>query len=294
MLLADMQPGIPRVEAARTIGTRIGEGLRESGELRADAMARTLDALRQLRREIDGRCDVLVTIATSALRRAQNATAFAAQTHALTGVPLRILTGEEEAAASFRGAVGSLSSAASSHGVVDVGGGSTEYAIGSGCVPELVRSYEIGAVRLTERIPELAGNHGTVGAQARDTAYEAARAVLSPMRTLPKTDRILCVGGTATTSLSICHGDEALLSRDDLHALFERLCAIDLEARKRVPGMRPQRADILPAGIIVLDVAFDYAGHSNATVAPGDLLLGTLLQERERVVGDEATRSERQ
>jgi exopolyphosphatase/guanosine-5'-triphosphate,3'-diphosphate pyrophosphatase len=291
MLLADMQPEVPRTEAARTIGTRIGEGLRERGELREDAMARTLDALSELKSEINGHYDRLVTIATSALRRAKNGDAFAGRLQAITGVPLRILSGEEEAAASFRGAVGSLGDSAASHGVVDVGGGSTEYALGSGCLPELARSYEIGAVRLTERFPKLAGNAGVVDAASRDGAYEEARTILEPMRALPRAERIACVGGSATTTLAILGGGTATASefvREDLRELFERLCDTVLEARKRLPGMRPQRADILPAGIIVLDAALESTGHDRAVVAPGDLLLGTLLQERERVSADEA------
>lgn len=292
MLLAEMEPGIPRVGAARTIGTRIGEGLREEGELREQAMARTLDALRELLDEIAGRYDLLVTIATSALRRARNADAFAERVRALTGERLRVLSGDEEATASFRGAVGSVTDSAASHGVVDVGGGSTEYALGTGRVPDVVRSYEIGAVRLTERIPELTGANGVVSESARDAAYEAARTVLAPMRELPRIDRMLCVGGSATTSAAILGGgggarEPAEFGREDLRALLGRLCERHLAARKRLPGMRPQRADILPAGIIVLDVALECAGHAGAVVANGDLLLGTLLQERERIAGDE-------
>jgi exopolyphosphatase / guanosine-5'-triphosphate,3'-diphosphate pyrophosphatase len=296
MLLVDMRLAIPRVEAARAIGTRIGEGLQQEGELRAGAIARTLEALGALRHEIAGRYDTLVAIATSALRRASNAAAFADEVRASIGAPLRILSGEEEARASFRGAVASAADAASSHGVIDVGGGSTEYALGTDCTPEIVRSYEIGAVRLTERVPELTGKTGSVSGRARTEAYRVAQTILAPMRELPHTDRVLCVGGSATTSAAILGGgtarEPATFSTDDLRLLLNRLCESDLEARKHIPGMRPQRADILPAGVIVLDVTLSSTGHPSATVATGDLLLGTLLQERDRIAGDEASRSD--
>jgi exopolyphosphatase/guanosine-5'-triphosphate,3'-diphosphate pyrophosphatase len=291
MLLADMGPQIPHIEAAETIGTRIGEGLGTEGELRSDAMARTLDALRDLRERLEGRYEYLTCIATSALRRARNGDAFAASVAELTGAPLRVLTGEEEARASFEGAVDSASCEERVRAVVDVGGGSTEYAIGRH-VPDTVNSYEIGAVRLTEHFPALAGKCGPMDAQTREAAHATAREALRAIALLPKVEEVLCVGGSATTALAVMAGGDNGekrddLTRDDLQRLFVQLCGMDLEARKRLPGMRPQRADILPAGIVILDVVLESAGLSRGRVAPGDLLLGVLLQERERRTRDE-------
>jgi exopolyphosphatase / guanosine-5'-triphosphate,3'-diphosphate pyrophosphatase len=292
MLLADMCASLPRVEAQRTIGTRIGEGLVEEGALRDDAIARTLDAIQELKAEIEGRYDVLVCIATSALRRASNRQTFARSIEALTGEPLRILSGEEEARASFLGAVRSADGRAHSHGVVDVGGGSTEYAIGAGDEPQLANSYEIGAVRLTENVPALTGANGPVDSSSAANARALVRSILEPLPSLPHVDEILCVGGSATTALAVLHPGETdagdAFTRDDLKRVFDLLCGLELEARKRLPGMRPQRADILPAGVIILDVVLELTGHDGGRIARGDLLLGTLLQERERRSADDA------
>jgi exopolyphosphatase/guanosine-5'-triphosphate,3'-diphosphate pyrophosphatase len=292
MLLADMVPLVPHVEAQRTIGTRIGEGLAEEGLLRDDAIARTLDAIGELKREIDGRYDVLLCISTSALRRASNSQEFARRIEELTGEPLQILSGELEARGSFIGAVASANDAAHTHGVVDVGGGSTEYAIGAGDDPQLMSSYEIGAVRLTEQFPSLAGAHGRVDWRSRNGARAAVSAVLEPLRSLPPVEEILCVGGSATTAFAVLHAGEAngdeSFTLQDLARIFDQLCGLELEARKRLPGMRPQRADILPAGVLVLDVVLAFTGHERGRVARGDLLLGTLLQERERRSADDA------
>jgi exopolyphosphatase/guanosine-5'-triphosphate,3'-diphosphate pyrophosphatase len=92
-LIADVASEIPRVEAARSIGTRIGEGLGESGRLGDEPMQRTLDALAQLERAIRGHYVRLFVVATSALRRAENAEEFAERVRTLLGVPLRVLTG---------------------------------------------------------------------------------------------------------------------------------------------------------------------------------------------------------
>lgn len=292
MLLADMRMPLPRIMAQRTIGTRIGEGLREEGMLRGDAIARTLDALEELKDEIAGRYDVLVCIATSALRRAGNSQEFIGRAEALTGERLRVLSGEEEARNSFIGAVRSANGVAHSHGVVDVGGGSTEYAIGAGDEPQIANSYEIGAVRLTERLPALAGREGSVDASSRKMARAMVMKALEAIPSLPFVDEILCVGGSATTALAVLHPNgtdsDDLFTRGDLFRIIDLLCALELEARKRLPGMRPQRADILPAGALILDAVLELTGHDRGRVARGDLLLGTLLQERQRRSADDA------
>ncbi len=97
-LVADMQPENPRIELSRSIGTRIGEGLHEHGRLGEEPMRRTLDAIRDHFRAVRGRYIRLYAIATSALRRADNADVFANAVHGLLGVPLRVLSGDEEAA----------------------------------------------------------------------------------------------------------------------------------------------------------------------------------------------------
>ena len=290
MLLADMRPQIPHVELARTIGTRIGEGLGERGMLGEEPMARTIAALREYTKGVRNRCSKMLVIATSALRRADNAEEFAERAQQATGAQLRTLTGEEEARASFRGAVGGLPPFPGSTGVGDIGGGSTEYAVGAGGDATSIRSYEIGAVRLTEQLPALSGRFGAVDGQSLTDAVGIAAETLAPMHAQPSIERLLFVGGSATTTAAIAHAGNAPraseLSRSLLTRTLERLCTIDLEKRKELPGMRPQRADILPAGIILLAATMGLVGQERAIVAPGDILLGILLQERERAGGD--------
>ncbi len=285
MLVADMRPQIPHVELARTVGTRVGEGLGERGSLGDDAMTRTISVLREYANGARDRCENAFVIATSALRRAENAQEFAQRVRAATGAELRILCGEDEARASFRGAVGSLPSFPGRTGVVDIGGGSTEYAVGTESDVVSVRSYEIGAVRLTEQLPALSGRSGPVDGQSLADGVRIAAEALAPMHGELPIDRLLFVGGSATTTAAVA-GMSAVrapeITRTTLASVLERLCALDLERRKSLPGMRPQRADILPAGIILLATAMEMVGKRSSVIAPGDLLLGVLLQERDR------------
>jgi len=276
-----------RIVKQRSMGTRIGEGLAESGRLDDAAMRRTLEVVQGYMNELRGKTERLHAIATSALRRAENADEFINQIRDITGVKLNILDGKEEAAASFRGAVPSLDDVENQRvGVIDAGGGSTEYAVGEHEHPDHSLSCEIGAVRLSDWFPALAGKDGMVDNQTIDKARAKARELLGRITSLPSVEAIAIVGGSASTALSVVRGHHArfgdqILRRDNLRDAFNMLCELPCEKRKTVPGMNPQRADILPAGMLILDTALELLGKDEATVSYTDLLFGYLLLERE-------------
>jgi len=287
VLLADVAPSAPHVDLARSVGTRIGEGQGEDGALGAEPMRRTLEAVKQLHRAIRGHYLRLFAVSTSAVRRAPNAAEFADAVQEILGVPLRILSGEEEAAASYRGALTAFGDLRGQRvGVIDTGGGSTEYAVGTGFEAERLVSCEIGAVRLTELVPELAGRDGVVDLTTIERARSIARAALEPLGAFPPVDRLAFVGGSATTTAGVVRGRRAKISsfamtRADLQKVLVRLCATSLKQRRDIPGIKPQRADILPGGIIVLDTVLDILKRDAAVATAADLLLGFLLQQRD-------------
>ena len=287
VLLADMAPERPQVDLARSIGTRIGEGMRERGTFGEVPMQRTLDAIAAHMRAVRGHYVRLFAIATSALRRAENGDAFTARMEKMLGVPVHILSGDEEAQASYRGAITAFGPLHDKElGVVDLGGGSTEYAVGDTPTPAKTVSCEIGAVRLTEALPLLSGHGGVVDLDTIEEARKLSRKALAPIEDFPKVAHVAFVGGTATTTAGLIRGKRTKfetyeLSRNDLQGALVRLCGLPLEERKSLDGIKPQRADILPAGIIVLETVLDLVGHDRATATTSDLLLGYLLQQRD-------------
>jgi exopolyphosphatase/guanosine-5'-triphosphate,3'-diphosphate pyrophosphatase len=228
----------------------------------------------------------ICAIATSALRRADNGEAFAKRVEEVAGAPLEIISGEEEARRSFIGAVSGIdASMQTSFGVLDVGGGSSEYAAGTKEQPQQIVSCEIGAVRLTEALPQLAGTRGTIDDAAIERARALAIEATGPIARFNRVDRAVLVGGSATTAVSVRRGNRDMfaydsLSRDELKALISCLRSLDLDARKALPGMNPQRADILLAGLLIVDVVLDRTQQKQAVVSTNDLLLGTLLLSR--------------
>jgi exopolyphosphatase/guanosine-5'-triphosphate,3'-diphosphate pyrophosphatase len=240
-------------------------------------MAEHLAAMQEL-------TDDVRVIATSALRRADNEGDFEQRVHALTGARLDVISGEEEAACSFTGAVSGVDVGDGEQlGVLDVGGGSSEYAVGSKSAPGQSVSCEIGAVRLTEAFSQLAGTGSAVPSEVMQAAGAQAEAALAPAFELQHVDCVILVGGTATTTVSLQRGrrelfDYAELSLDDIDAWIDRLAATPLEERKRLPGMNPQRSDILLAGLIIVQRFLTLLDKRAPLVSTNDVLLGYLLR----------------
>ena len=274
--------------AAESRGTRIGTGIGATGTLDPAARERTLAAIDEYV-GIARACNVAAVdaVATSALRRAGDGERFAADVGARAGIAPRVLTGVDEATYSFLGATASREDAGAI-AVLDVGGGSTELAID---VPGQARargavartsSVEIGAVRLAERHPALLGARALREDERRALEQQAradAERVLRPLAANRGFTELIAVGGTVFTAAAMVAGgvrDGATMTRADRLRLIDDLLGRDLEARKALPHMRPQRADILPAGLLVVDEACRMLGVDAFTVSEADLLLGYL------------------
>jgi exopolyphosphatase/guanosine-5'-triphosphate,3'-diphosphate pyrophosphatase len=274
--------------AAESRGTRIGTGIGETGTLDPAARERTLAAIDEYT-AIARRLGVTAadSIATSALRRASDGAAFAELVAERVGIVPRVLGGDEEATYSFLGATAARAGA-DAIAVLDVGGGSAELAVD---VPRRARaagtvahtlSVEIGAVRLSERHPALLGARGLKPGERRaleEAARGDARAVLQPYAAIRGFAELIAVGGTVFTAAAMVAGgarDGTLMTRADCARLVDDLLARDLGARKALPHIRPQRADILPAGLIVVDEACRLLGADRFAVSEADLLQGYL------------------
>ncbi|MBD5656587.1 MAG: exopolyphosphatase [Candidatus Eremiobacteraeota bacterium] len=290
LLVAKMEPdgSVQQLEQRQT-GTRLGEGLREGGLLAPAAIERTIAAVTEFTAVAREYGAALASIATSAVRRASDGAAFGSRMRDVTGVPLEVIPGRDEAEASFRGATYGVPHDGLRVAVVDVGGGSTECAVGCDGRLDDARSIEIGSVRVAERYPALTG--GSPGARAH-AAAALARAdiaeVLAPFAALGLPAQVRCVAGTPLTIGAIhlrSHVDAVsgtTLSRADLDAAIARLLDATRVERRAMPGMLPQRADILAAGALVLSESLRLLGADAAVLESNDLLLGYLLLAQER------------
>ncbi len=274
--------------AAESRGTRIGTGIGVRGSIDAAAAQRTLAAVDDYVAIARRRgATAIDAVATSALRRAGDGAAFGAEVGRRTGIAPRVLSGEEEATYSFLGATAARSGE-QSLAVLDVGGGSSELAVdrpaharANGTVQRTM-SLEIGAVRLSERHPALLGARALDDAERsaveRDARTDAA-AVLAPFAGIRGFTELIVVGGTAFTAaamVAVGMHDGTRMTRADCARLVARLLERDLDARKRLAHIRPQRADILPAGLILVDEGCRLLDVDAFTISEADLLLGYL------------------
>ena len=230
----------------------------------------------------------IACIATSAMRRAADGAEFSAAVRALTGADAHVLSGAEEATYSFLGAT-RAAGGNEPVGVLDVGGGSTELAVD---VPGTAQqrgtvaytcSLEVGAVRLAERHPKLLGATALTP-QERAGVLAAARAdaasILAPLAGAPPPAQLIVVGGTAFTAAAMIAAaplrDGVTMGPAQRAALQDALLSRALDERKALPFIRPQRADILPAGIVIIEEVSRVLRVPDVTVSVDDLLAGYL------------------
>ncbi|WP_223636739.1 Ppx/GppA phosphatase family protein [Corallococcus sp. EGB] len=285
LLVADRLPDgrfTPVVERAEI--TRLGRGVDTSRVLSSEGMEATLAVLVAFAKEArELGAEGIAVSATSAARDAKNGADFIAQARARADVTVEIIPGEMEAQLSFAAVAQDF--AGESAGplvVVDIGGGSTEFIYGTDAGTVAFRhSFDVGAVRLTERYvrtdPLSPEERAGIEAHLRDT--------FSALPPPPPASMLVGVAGTVTTLYAVQHqmatyDAEAVhggaLSRGELDALTDRLCTLPLDARRSLPGLQPKRADVIPAGALILREAVRALGVDSCRVSDRGLRWGLL------------------
>ncbi len=244
-------------------GTRLFAGLDDAGNLDAACIRKTAEAVGRMAAEARHRGAEQVSIfATSAARDAANGTALIAEIEKAAGVTPEIISGEEEARLSFMGA--SLAAPGPGRcGVIDIGGGSTEIVTGEGEYIDCAFSCQMGAVRLYQSIQLKSRNDMAIAEKA---AQEILREKLAETGTFRMPECWIGTGGTFTTLAAMVkqipwtdrtsmHG--TCVSLREIRTIGEDLADMDLETRKKLPGLQPGRADIVVHGICILLAVMD-------------------------------------
>jgi exopolyphosphatase/guanosine-5'-triphosphate,3'-diphosphate pyrophosphatase len=286
LLVADVAGGRIVAELAREmVITRLGKGVDRTGRFDPGALARTLEVLagyaatcRRLgveRRRL---------VATSATRDAADRQAFLDGVRELLGVDAEVLTGQAEAAATYRGATADLEGDEPTL-VVDIGGGSTELILGHGAATDAMVSLDIGCVRLFER--HLHGDPpaaGEVAALRADVAAQLRRVpeVLDPAAA----SRVVGVAGTVTTVTALALGlasydprriHRATVDAAEVAAVAGKLAAMTVAERAALPVMARGREDVIAAGALLLDELMRMFHLRSVIASEADILDGVLL-----------------
>jgi exopolyphosphatase/guanosine-5'-triphosphate,3'-diphosphate pyrophosphatase len=261
---------------------RLGQGVDETGQFHPDAIARTLAAVDKFAAEIAKRgVEKIRFCATSATRDATNRHLFVDGVRDRLGIEPEVISGDEEAALSFAGAIKDLNPTDGPFLVVDIGGGSTEFVFGTSTV-EAARSVNIGCVRMTER--HFASDPATAEQiEAARTDIQAAIAQAAEVVPITKARTLVAVAGTATTvtaaALDLPEYDRyaihlARVSAQQTHDAAAMFATKTRDQRLALGYMHPGRVDVIAAGSLVLSEIIKATGASEFVASESDILDG--------------------
>ena len=264
---------------------RLGQGVDTTGSLADEALERTrvalVDYASTCRSLGVGRTRM---VATSATRDASNRSDFVALVERALGVTPEVISGDEEAALSFAGATGGLPSTDGPFLVMDIGGGSTEFVLGSTAV-EASRSVDVGCVRLTERhLHDDPPSPAQIEA-ARADIDDALSSVLEVVEAA-RARMAIGLAGSVTTVAALALGLPSYqpelihlsrLRREQVRQVTADLLAMTRTERARLPVMHPGRVDVIGGGALVLAMAMDRLGLDEVVVSESDILDGIAL-----------------
>ena len=261
---------------------RLGQGVDETGQFHPDAIARTLAAVDKFAAEIAKRgVEKIRFCATSATRDATNRHLFVDGVRERLGIELEVISGDEEAALSFAGAIKDLDPSNGPFLVVDIGGGSTEFVFGTSTV-EAARSVNIGCVRMTER--HFASDPATPEQiEAARSDIQAAIAQAAALVPITKAKTLVAVAGTATTvaaaGLDLPEYDRyaihlSRISAQQTHDAATMFATSNREQRLALGYLHPGRVDVIAAGSLVLSEIMKATGASEFVASESDILDG--------------------
>ena len=241
--------------------TRLGRSVSSTGELDDESMARTVEALASFKQIAAGyQVTALRTIATCAVREAANGPAFCRRVREEVGLEVEVITAEREARLAFASVQHAIDLTGRNVVVADIGGGSTEIVYATGELIEAIFTTPLGAVRLTEAfgVADAVGVDAFAGLEAEVTACLKKRTT----RPLFAPHFLVGSGGTFTTLAELVMAGKResnlpvagyRVSHAEVRHLLDRLHKTPLRARRLLPGMTPDRADIIIAGLTIID-----------------------------------------
>ncbi len=266
---------------------RLAQGLATTGQLDDAAMERALTALRRMRDVCERRgVKRISAVATAAVREASNGGEFIARVRSELGIPLRLIDAETEASLSYRSVAHHFQLDDTRTLVADIGGGSLELIGAVNGLVELTQSLPLGAVRLTELYLGGSKDSLTGVRKLRSHIRKQLRRELADREWTAS--RVIGSGGTFTnlarmavarrggSGPAMVHG--LSVATAEVEHLLEWLATKTPEQRRAVPGLNPQRSDIILAGVAVCAELLALANARSITVSAYGLREGLLLE----------------
>jgi exopolyphosphatase/guanosine-5'-triphosphate,3'-diphosphate pyrophosphatase len=282
---------LTEVQSDRRI-LRLGEGVDRDRLLRPAAIARVIDTLLEWQGAIrKHRVDAQTAVATSAVRDARNREEFLGQVKRVVGIEVEVISGEEEARRTLLGIRSGLPAGVSGMLGLDIGGGSTEFILGRSDREPVMRSLDVGVVRLTERL--LTDDPPTPD-QVR-SACELVRKETEQVRPALGELAGLTFVGTAGSITTLAAMAQRLsvyepvrihnyrLSLETVRGLERELLSRTKARRREMPGLEPGREEVIVAGTLILRTVMEALGFSECLVSDVGLREGILIDLADRL-----------
>ena len=268
----------------------------KDGKLHPDAIERGIESIQRFRQRLSSvERDNIRVCGTHALRQSSNSGEFVRTTEQLLGVPVQIISGEEEARLIYGGVLHHLPRDNSARMVLDVGGGSTEFAYGSGFAPRVLKSVGVGCVAFTDNYfsDQIVTEQSLERARA-DAIVELKAALASRVVDLPETVETAGVEiiGTSGTVESLIQTADAngwssnKITAESLAELRAALCDQRWIPGIGLPGLTPERIDIFPAGVAIVSAIFDVLRPASIRYVEASMQEGMLYEQSQRRVED--------
>jgi len=273
---------------------RLGEGEFEDDEIKAEAMERLVVVCRKftdLARTFS--TEEFVAVATSAMREATNQGEILHLLRQDAQIDVRVISGQEEARLIYLGVASGTHIEDRQAFFIDIGGGSTEIAIGGDRTYQYLESFRLGAIRLANLYfpsgstgPVSADQYKRVQHHVRDTIIHSTKKIkaMKPVMAIGSSGTIMNLAEIAQKAI---HGNDSnnnpVLSMKDLQKVIDLLCSLPLDQRRKVPGMNPERADIIIAGATILDTFMKEMGLDSITTTGRGLQDGLLVDYLSRI-----------
>ena len=282
LLIADIEGTNFREVTRQMQVVRLGQGVDETNQFHPDALERTFAAVDLYAAELARRgVEKIRFCATSATRDATNRNIFIDGVKERLGIEPEVISGDEEARLSFAGATREFNRTDGPFLVVDIGGGSTEFVLGTDTVESAI-SVNIGCVRMTERHfhndPPTA-DEITIARSDIQNAIDIASASVD----IKSAKTLVCVAGTATTvaaaALNLPEYDRhaihlSRISADQVHDVSNNFLTMTRDERAVLGYMHPGRVDVITAGSLVLSKIVKATGAKEFVASENDILDG--------------------
>lgn len=291
LLIADYRDGKLYNREKFINTTRIGEGVDKQGIISKEAIERNISGLKEFNRIcIENNCQNIYCVGTSALRDSQNGSYFVQLAKEQANIDVNIIDGIEESNLGFEGVLQGLNNPGNIL-VIDIGGGSTEFILGSKEGIKFNISENVGAVRMTEKflkMDPISDDEFNIMTRAIENQVDKTLGLLKT-KTI---DNVVGIGGTIT-SLSAINQELETYSMEKIHnskitieqvdKILQNLRKMTLNDKKNLKGLQPKRADIITSGVVILQLIMKKVEIESISVSEYDNLEGLICRKAQKM-----------